>query len=164
MNVQFKDNRLEIKKILNQKALIFLKEASDSIISQTQRNTPVGYGNLKRSFSDDSYIDENELTAYIGSSLEHSIWVEMGTGEYAEKGNGRKGGWWIPVGSGKGKISLSIVKKYGWKKVIKDKSGNPTFVFTYGMKPKRMLYKAYQTKKNKIQDQANKIYEEMNNL
>ena len=162
--VHFEDNRVEMKNALNQKGIAFLYEAKESLVTQTVRNTPTGSGDLKRSFSNDSYVDETNLIAYIGSSLEHSIWVEMGTGEYVVKGNGRRGGWWIPVGSGKGQISLASAQKYGWNKVIRNKQGNPTFVFTYGMKPKRMLYKAYQIKRKKIQEQANKIYKEMNSV
>ena len=160
--IHFEDNRVQVKNALNNKAISFLYEAKESLVTQTARNTPVGNGDLKRSFSNDSYVNESKLTAYIGSSLEHSIWVELGTGEYAVKGNGRKGGWWIPVGSGKGQISLATAQKYGWNKVRKDKNGNPKFVFTYGMKPNRMLYKAYQIKKNKIQEQANKVFKELN--
>ena len=163
MSLKFEDNRIEVKNALNQKGITFLYEAKESLVTQTVRNTPTGNGDLKRSFSNDSYVDESALKAYVGSHLEHSIWVELGTGEHAVKGNGRKGGWWIPVGSGKGQISLATAKKYGWDKVRKDKKGNPTFVFTYGMKPKRMLYKAYQIKKATIQAQANKIYKELNN-
>lgn len=85
------------------------------------------------------------------------------TGEYAYNGDGRKGGWWIPVGNGSGQISLTTAQKYGWNKVRKDKQGNPTFVFTYGMKPKRMLYKAYQTKKANITERANAIFKELSN-
>ena len=162
MAVHFEDNRLKVKNALNDKAVKFLFEAKESLVTQTVRNTPVGSGELKRSFSNDSYVDETNLVAYIGSSLEHSIWVEMGTGEYAVNGDGRKGGWWIPVGSGKGQIKLSTAKKYGWNKVRKDKQGNPKFVFTYGMKPKRPLYKAFQTKKTKIIGRANAIFKELN--
>lgn len=137
--VKFEDNRLKVKEALEQKGIKFLHEAKDSLVSQTQRNTPVRTGDLKRSFGNDSMVDENELIAYIGSSLEYSIWVELGTGEYAVNGNGRKGGW-----------------------VYRDEQGK--LHYTRGMKPRRMLYKAYQTKRSKIQQQANLIYKEMNSI
>lgn len=162
MGVTFKDNRVEVKKALNEKGIKFLNQAKEILTTQTIRNTPTGSGDLKRSFTNDSYVDEGNLKAYVGSSLEHSIWVELGTGEHAVNGDGRKGGWWIPVGDGKDQISLNAAKKYGWDKVRKDKNGNITFVFTYGMKPKRMLYKAFQVKGQSIQDRANAIYKEMN--
>jgi hypothetical protein len=137
--IKFEDNRIKVSEKLNDKAVKFLIEAKNSLVSQTQRNTPVDTGDLKRSFGEDSYIDEKELTAYIGSRLEYAIWVEMGTGEYAVEGNGRKGGW-----------------------VYTDDKGERHF--TKGMKPKRMMYNAYKIKKAKIQQQAENIYREMNNI
>lgn len=137
--IKFIDNRIEVEKALKGKAIAFLHEAKDSLVSQTQRNTPVQTGDLKRSFGNDSTVDESKLTAYIGSSLEYAIWVERGTGEYAVNGDGRKGGW-----------------------LYKDDKGKVHF--TKGMKPKRMLYNAYITKKKAIQAQANKIYKEMNSI
>ena len=137
--IKFIDNRIEVSKALDKKAIAFLHEAKDSLVSQTQRNTPVQTGDLKRSFGNDSMVDESSLIAYIGSSLEYAIWVERGTGEYAVNGDGRKGGW-----------------------CYKDEKGKVHF--TKGMKPKKMLYNAYITKKKKIQEQANKIYKEMNSI
>lgn len=170
--VKFEDNRVKMKTALNDKAIKFLNEAASSIIQQTQRNTPVspGGGRLKRSFdlSEDSYIDEDKLTAYVGSSLEYSIWVEMGTGEYALKGNGRKG-YWVYVDDGrvyKGKDDNP--KKYTLEEAkravayLRERGLNA--YYTNGMKPKRMLYKAYETKKAKIQQQANEIFKEMNSV
>lgn len=137
MAIQFKDNRIEVKKAMNDKAIKFLYEAKNSLASQTQLNTPEQTGDLKRSFGEDSYVDEDKLIAYIGSRLQYAIWVEMGTGEHAVNGNGRKGGW-----------------------IYKDEQGKSHY--TRGMKPKRMLYKAKQIKGKKIQEQANKIYKELN--
>lgn len=171
--VQFEDNRIQIKDALNQKAIAFLYEAAESVIQQTQRNTPVGAsgGRLKRSFSlsEDSYVDENELVAYIGSSLEYSIWVELGTGEHAHYGNGRKGYWvYVEDGSVVKSSKDQAPKKYTLEEAkevmayLRSKGLNAHL--TNGMKPRRMLYKAYQSKKKNIQEQANKIYGEMNNL
>ena len=137
--IKFEDNRIKVQEALNDKAIKFLYEAKDSLVSQTQRNTPVQTGDLKRSFGTDSMVDESNLIAYIGSSIEYAIWVERGTGEYAVNGDGRKGGW-----------------------CYKDEKGK--LHFTKGMKPKKMLYNAYITKKKAIQAQANKIYKEMNSI
>lgn len=139
MAIKFEDNRIKMQKALNDKAVKFLIEAKNSLVSQTELNTPTKTKRLKESFGTDSYVDEDNLIAYIGSSVEYAIWVEMGTGEYAVKGNGRKGGW-----------------------LYKDDEGK--LHFTRGMKPKRMLYKAKQIKGKKIQEQANKIYKEMNSI
>jgi len=160
--VQFKDNRVKIKEALNKRAVAFLYEAKDSLISQTQRNTPTVSGQLKRSFDSDSYVDEEELIAYIGSTLEQALWVEMGTGEYAVNGDGRKGGWYVCADS---LDSRTIgLFNYKYKFPIKYGKNGKVFYFIEGTKPRRMLYKAYQSKKNKIQQQAAMIYKEMNNI
>lgn len=123
---KFEDNSAQFLKELEAVSMTFLEEVKDSLVSQAQRNTPVKSGDLKRSFGEDSFIDENKKIAYIGSSKEYAIWVEKGTGEYAVEGNGRKGGW-----------------------VFKDEKTDKWFK-TNGMKPKLMLYKAYISKKDKI--------------
>lgn len=66
----------------------------------------------------------------ISSPLENAIWTELGTGEFALKGNGRKGGW-----------------KY------KDAKGK--WHFTRGKPPVRMLHNAFTLKEPVIK----KIFE-----
>lgn len=134
---KFEDKSKEFLSKFKDCGIAFLHEAKDSLVSQTQRNTPVDTGDLKRSFGTDSIVDENKLAAYIGSSLQYSIWVEKGTGEYAVNGDGRKGGW-----------------------VYKDDNGKTHY--TEGMKPKQMLYKAYLAKRKKISQEARKHYARLN--
>lgn len=65
------------------------------------------------------------MTATIGNPEENAIWEELGTGEYALEGKGRKGGWFYKDEKGEGH-------------------------FTYGKKPMRMLHNAFVTKKNTV--------------
>lgn len=134
---EYVDNTEKIKKIIDEKAVIFLEEAKSSLSSQASRNSPVDTGALKASFQTDSVVDESERIAYIGSSLEYSIWQELGTGEYALSGNGRKGGW--------------VYKNL--------KTGK--YVFTKGNKPQRMLYHAYEQKKQAIINRARQLFKEI---
>ena len=134
---KFEDNSARFLEEFNECSIAFLEEVKDSLVSQTQRNTPVQTGGLKRSFSDDSFVNKDNLTAYIGSSKEYAIWVEKGSGEYAIEGNGRKGGW-----------------------TYKDEKGK--LHHTYGTKPKLMLYQAYIQKKAKISKEAANHYRRLN--
>lgn len=147
--VQFEDYSDEIAEKFKQVAIAALYEAAGELEAQVKRNTPVDSGQLKASWQ--YVVDENKMEATIGSPLEHAIWNEFGTGEYALEGNGRKGGWWIKVGSGANEMSQAVAKKYKWKRIRRDKNGNITFVFTDGKKPKRTLHNAFETKKAKIQ-------------
>lgn len=136
-NVEFTDYTIKVLAKLDDKAKVFLEEAKSSIASQASRNSPVDTGALKASFQTDSFVDEKEKTAYIGSSLEYAIWQEYGTGEYALHQNGRQGGW-----------------------VYKNaKTGK--YVFTRGNKPRRMLYHAFEKKKESVKNRAKKIFGEI---
>lgn len=136
MEFKFTDFSKDVIENMNTKAIAFLEEAKSSIASQASRNSPVDTGALKSSFQTDSFVDEGELTAYIGSSLEYAIWQEYGTGERALNGNGRKGGW-----------------------AFKGKDGK--FHFTRGNKPRRMLYKAFQIKKSAVIKRGEELFKEI---
>lgn len=133
-NVEFTDNSAKVIDAMQEKSITFLEEAKASLAAQASKNSPVDTGDLKRSFQSDSMVEESELTAYIGSSLEYSIWQEMGTGEYALKGNGRKGGW-----------------------AYKDPDTGK-LIFTRGNKPRRMLYHAFQQKRKAVEKRGQEIF------
>jgi hypothetical protein len=131
MSVEFHDYRIQCKAIIRDHAEQFLEEAASEIESAAARNTPVDSGQLKGAWT--HVVDVDNLEATIGNPLEYSIWVEMGTGEYAMEGKGRKGGWKYKDDQGK------------WR-------------FTYGMKPVRMLHNAFVSLKNPIQNLAKSIF------
>ena len=150
--VKFTDNRVEVKAELNAAILAFLREASAEVKTQAERYTPVDSAQLKRSW--DTVIDEGKLQAIIGNSLEYAIYQEMGTGEYALEGNGRKGYWVYVKDSGSGTMAKSS-KSYTLaqaKRIMAylRKQGLEAY-YTKGTRPKRMLYKAMQTVKPKLQ-------------
>ena len=133
-SIVFKDNSVKVINRLEKAAIAFLYEAKTSIASQASKNCAVDTGDLKKSFQTDSIVVEKEMTAYIGSSLEYAIYQEYGTGEYALKGNGRKGGW-----------------------VYKSKKDGK-YRFTHGNKPRRMLYHAFETKKETVKQKGREIF------
>lgn len=68
----------------------------------------------------------SEVTGQVGSPLQYAIYVEFGTGEFAENGAGRKGGW-----------------------VYQDASGE--WFFTWGMAPQPFLRPAFRKTKKQVQ-------------
>ena len=142
----FIDNRNEVKAALKRSCVKSIIEACGELVSQAERNSKVVTGKTKGSYQ--YKVDEDKLEGFVGSNYENAIWEEFGTGEYALNGDGRKGGWWIKVGYGSGEIPPSTVGRYKWAKVRRDKAGNIEYVFTYGKKPKRPLFKAFVSKKN----------------
>ena len=135
MAIEFHDYRLQVKDAINDNAIAFLYEAAGEIQSQTMRNSRVKTGQTKGSW--DYMVNDDLLEATIGSSLENAIWEEFGTGEYALKGNGRKGGWFYVDEDGKGH-------------------------FTHGKKPIRALWNAYSELKPKLIKRASSLFKGMN--
>lgn len=121
MSVEFEDNRVQVKKAIDNRIKAVLEECAAELESQTKRNTRVDTGKTKNSWR--HIVIGN--TAYIGSFDENAVWEEFGTGDYALEG-GRKGGW--------------VYKS--------DKDGK--FYRTNGKKPSRAFWKAYTSLKSKI--------------
>lgn len=161
---QFNDYSVEVKNVIAELAEIAVEECCGELEARVKRNTAVGKvagGQLKSSWTHNVLKDTDKIVGTVGSPLERALWLEFGTGEYAipESGkSGRKGGWYIPVGSGKGQISEAVAKAYGFT-IINGKNGQK-YVFTRGMKPQRPFWKAYTALKNKLIKHMRDIFKE----
>ena len=122
-DVVFEDYTIQVKNAMDDRINIALEEAAGELESQVKRNSRVATGKTKNSFR--HRTDEEKHESTIGSDDENAIWEELGTGEYALKGDGRKGGW-----------------------AYKDAKGD--WHFTHGKKPSRAFWNAYVSLKNKI--------------
>lgn len=132
-DVEFEDFSIKVMEALDDTALRFLEEAASEIESQAQRNSRKDTGQLKGSWA--HIVDDGKMEATIGSPLENAIWEEFGTGEYAVKGDGRKGGW-----------------------SYQDDKGD--WYHTKGKKPNRTLQRAFENTKGKIINIAKQIFKE----
>jgi HK97 gp10 family phage protein len=121
--VEFIDNTIQVKEAIDNKINAVLEECAGELESQVKRNTRVDTGKTKSSFRHS--VDDGNHVATVGSTDENAIWEELGTGEYALNGNGRKG---------------------GWKYVDEEGHGH----FTMGKKPSRAMWNAYTALKSKI--------------
>lgn len=152
MSVEFHDYSIQVQEALNDAALQFLEEAASELQSQAQRKTSVDSGQTKGAW--DHVVDESALEATVGNPLENAIWEELGTGEWAVEGNGRKGAWYVPVesvsGSKKPTFNGQVIVVYG--------QGGQAFYKTNGKKPKRMLHNAFTENKAKIIRRAEQIF------
>lgn len=143
--MSFEDNSEQVKKSLNAACIKGLHEACGEVEAQTKRNSAVGkIGGGKTKGSYQYKVDEDKLEGFVGSNYENAIWEELGTGEYALNGDGRKGGWWIPLDTGG--MTEAQAKVYGFT-IRKGKNGKK-YAFTRGKKPKRPLFRAFASKKN----------------
>lgn len=132
-DVEFEDFSIKVMEAFDDTALRFLEEAASEIESQAQRNSRKDTGQLKGSWA--HIVDDGKMEATIGSPLENAIWEEFGTGEYAAKGDGRKGGW-----------------------SYQDDKGD--WYHTKGKKPNRTLQRAFENTKGKIINRAKQIFKE----
>lgn len=129
--MKFKDNRQQGKDALRKATVQWLLQAAMMVQSQAVLLAPVGdTGNLRDSV--DYHIDESELKGYVGTNVEYAVFVEFGTGEFAENGMGRKGGWAYKSFDGK-------------------------WYFTYGQAPQPYLRPAFRKNKRAIEALAKQI-------
>ena len=132
VDVEFKDNRIEVKNTLHKAAVAYLHEAVGELQAKTQRNSRVDTGQTKGSY--EYHVNPDKLEGVIGSNLENAIWEEFGTGEYALNHDGRKGGWFY-----------------------EDAKDGKVYYFTKGKAPNRPMYKAFSALKNKLIQRAKEI-------
>lgn len=84
-----KDNRSEIIHELENKKTAILEAVGLQAESNAKLNCPVDTGNLRNSITHTVSGD----TVYIGTNVEYGVWNEVGTGIYADDGQGRKSPW-----------------------------------------------------------------------
>ena len=134
MPVEFHDFTVQVLEAMDDKINAVLEECAGELESAAKRNTRVDTSQTKNGWR--HYVDDAKHEATIGNTEENSIWEELGTGEHALKGNGRKGGWTYQDEKGK------------WHR-------------THGKKPSRAFHHAFTSLKNPI---INRIQEALKGM
>lgn len=134
MSFKFEDNSERVKNALQSASEEGMEAALLIIEAQAKALTPVGNTGALRDKIDHEVSRENgAVIGKVGSPLEYALYVEFGTGLYAENGAGRKGGW-----------------------VYKDSSGE--WFTTYGQDPQPFLRPAFRRNKKAIQAEIGNAY------
>ena len=131
MSVVFKDFTKIVLDKINETGETFLEEVGGEVEAQTKRNTKVDTGKTKNSW--EHRVDTDKMEVQIGSRYKNALWEEFGTGIYALNGDGRKTKWVYRTEDGK-------------------------YHTTVGKKPRRALYRAYESKKNTIIREAKRRF------
>ena len=131
MAVRFSDNSAQVRAALDDAVIAYLHEAGGELEAQVKRNSRVGSGQLKNSWT--YKVDESKGECTVGSPLENAIWEEFGTGEYALQENGRRGGW-----------------------TYKDENDG-TWHHTYGKSPHRAFQSAFDSLKSALIRRAEEV-------
>lgn len=146
MPVKFIDNSIQVKEALSNAVTAYLHEVAGEVQSQVVRNTRVDSGELASKWEYKVDADKGEAT--IGNPQDNAIWEEFGTGEYALKGNGRKGGWYVH------ESKLSSKAKSRMRRIEID---GKVFYFTRGKTPSRAFHNAYTSKKSFVIKRAEQV-------
>ena len=159
MSVEFEDYSIKVKEAMNEAALQFLEEASFEIQSAADRNSDFAPRSLKGGWK--HKVDAGKLEAQVGHPKELALWMELGTGEHALAGNGRKGYWIYIKGqeSSAGSQSKTYATLDDAKRAmaILQSKGLDAHI-TNGHKPMRMLHKAFTSKKGAIINRAKQVF------
>ena len=131
MSIVFKDFSKIVLQKIQETGEIFLEEVGGEIESQAKRNTKVDTGKTKGSW--EHIVNADKMEVQIGSRYKNALWEEFGTGIYALNGDGRKTKWVYRTEDGK-------------------------YHTTVGKKPRRALYRAYESKKNTIIREAKRRF------
>ena len=111
-----------------------LESAALIVEASAKALAPVGDSGELRDKIDHNVVDtSNGPAAKIGSPLDYAMYVEYGTGEFAENGAGRKGGWSYQTPDGE------------WH-------------HTDGMRPQPFLRPAFKRNKDKIREIVGKEF------
>lgn len=121
----FVDNSGACKEAIRQAQIKWLYAVGELLVSAIRPLIPVYTSNLKTSL--DYKVNESEMSVIVGVNEEYAVYVEFGTGEFAENGQGRKGGW-----------------------SYKDPVTGDT-IFTFGQHPQPYIRPAFRSQKKNIE-------------
>lgn len=162
MAVEFKDFSIKVQDVLEDKAIQWLEEASAEVESAAKRNSDFAPRSLKGGWQ--RVVDDDRKEAVVGHPKELAIWMEMGTGEYALEGKGRKG-YWVYVKDSDGARAKNpgevLTLEEAKQRMAYLRSKGLDAYMTKGQRPKRMLFNAFSKNKAKLIRRAEQIFKEM---
>lgn len=131
---KFEDNSKEVKQQMRKASEAGMESVLLMIEAAAKANTPVGEtGELRDKMDHNISHQGTTMIGQVGSPLDYAPYVEFGTGEFAENGAGRKGGW-----------------------SYQDEEGN--WHYTKGQNPQPYLRPAFRENKKNVQDILGKEY------
>lgn len=125
MGFEINDNSADVKAAFEAAMWNALAKCGFTAEAYAKRLCPVVTGNLHNSITHEVVDDEHAV--YIGTNNEYAVYVELGTGKYAEGGGGRPTPW-----------------------VYQDEQGK--WHYTHGRKPKPYLKPAVADHKDKYRE------------
>ena len=84
MSVEIQDNSKEVSAAIKEALLRGLEKCGLAAEGYAKKLCPVDTGNLRNSITHE--VNEDDLEAVIGTNNEYAVYVELGTGVYADGG------------------------------------------------------------------------------
>lgn len=167
MAVQFINNSIQVRGMLNDKAIAWLYEACGELEAQTKQNMPPGgdyYSQQKNSWKYE--VDEEKLTGTVGNPLEAALWTEFGTGEHSIAPKGGRKGYWVYVKEDDVNLGTSYNYTGGKQYTLQEakravamlRSDGLDAHYTKGQAAKRPLFRAYTLLKTPLTRMARDIF------
>lgn len=121
MSVEVIDHSVEVLRELGEKTFDALDEIGAVAASHADENVVkagrVASGDLHQRIS--HRVIEGEKAVYVGTNIPYAIYHELGSGKYAEGGNGRQGWWvYVPGGGKKGSNSHKIYTEAQARRIV----------------------------------------------
>lgn len=155
--IEFEDNTAQIIEEMRSKAIAWLEEAGGEIEARAKTNSRRQRGGGGTAGSFRHKVDTGNMVCAIGSDLKNAIWEEFGTGEYALKGDGHAGAWYVPVHSYTGEKKPT----YNGKVVIVHGKNGVDFYKTNGKRGTRALFNAFNSLKGPVQNKAKMNFKDL---
>jgi len=127
----FVQSMLNNDQFIQQKTQQLVRKVSTTMQKEIKFWTPVEYGRLRNSIR--VYSGNGGMSAQIRTSVPYAVYVEYGTGIYAEGGGGRKTPW------------VYYHRRWGWTK-------------TRGQRPKLFFRKGFNDVVNNLDNIAQGVF------
>ena len=121
-SVQLIDNSAEVLQAMREQVMLGLEAIGQEAEGYAKDECPVDTGRLRNSISNKVVDDENAV--YIGTNVHYGIYVEYGTGKYADNGMGRKTPWSYQDDKGEWHYTHGMKPRHFLKKAVSDHDGH----------------------------------------
>ena len=117
-SVDLIDNSAEVLQAMKEQVLLGLEAVGQEAEGYAKDETPVDTGRLRNSITHKVVEDENAV--YVGTNVHYGIYLEYGTGIYADNGQGRKTPWSYEDNKGKWHTTRGMKPRHFLKKAVSD--------------------------------------------
>lgn len=118
MAIEISDHSAEVLEAMKEQVILGLESIGQEAQGYAKEECPVDTGRLRNSIAHKVVNDEKSV--YVGTNVEYGVYVEYGTGKYAENGHGRQTPWFYVDDKGQGHWTSGMKPRHFLKKALAD--------------------------------------------